>query len=220
MPLKWDQSWNPPVPTLGNILTGDQFAQAALVWITLSIRSHCVYHHIHYCRGWPGHCVEVCLSGEGKGWNKWPGIEATVGQAAGLIWKDGCNYESPEELAVWQVQCVNTALTVRKVHCPPSPQQSKTLSQVNIFNLSGSIQHLSTKEDMLAATNLYKWKVKLCGHDGLLCLTFFCICEHKLKESSLTAVFNFKFRKKQASQTINRNTSHSKCMFIMLWLLH
>lgn len=152
--LKRDQSWNPLVPTLCDILTGDQFAQAALVWITLSIRSHCVYHHIHYGRGWPGHCVEVCVSREGKGWNKWPGSEATVGQAAGLIWKDSCNYESPEELAVWRVQCVNTTLTVRKVHCPP--QQSKTLSQINIFNLSGSIQHLSTKEDVLAAANMYK----------------------------------------------------------------
>lgn len=117
--LKQDQSWNLLVPTLCNILTGDQFAQAALVWITLSIRSHCVYHHIHYCRGWPGHCVEVCLSGEEKGWNKWPGSKATVGQAAGLIWKDGCNYESPEELAVWQVQCVNTALTVKEGALPP-----------------------------------------------------------------------------------------------------
>lgn len=57
----------------------------------------------------------------------------------------------------------------------PSPQQSKTLSQINIFNLSGSIQHLSTKKHMLAVTNMYKWKVKLCGHDGLFCLTFFCI---------------------------------------------
>lgn len=167
MDLKPDQSCNWRVPTLGNILTGDQFAQAALVWITLSISSHRVYHHIHYCRGWPGHCVEVCLSGEGTGWNKWPGSEATLGQATGLIWKDSCNYESPEEPAVWQVRRVNTALTDRKVHCPCSPQQSGTRSQVNIFNLSRSIQHLSTKEDTLAATRQCKQKVKLCGHDGL-----------------------------------------------------
>lgn len=53
-----------------------------------------------------------------KGWNKWPGRQATVGQAAVLIWKDGCNYESPEEVAVWRVQCVNMVLTVRKVPCP------------------------------------------------------------------------------------------------------
>lgn len=33
-------------------------------------------------------------------------------------------------------------------------QQGKTQSQINIFNLSGSIQHLSTKEDMLAVTNM------------------------------------------------------------------
>lgn len=119
------------------MLTGDQFAQAALVWITLSIRSHCVYHHIHYCSSYPGHCVEVCLSGEGKGWNKWPGSEATVGQAAGLIWKDGCNYESLEEQAVWQVRCVNTALTVRKVHCPPPLLHNKVRHWVkSIFSIS------------------------------------------------------------------------------------
>lgn len=91
---------NLQVPTPGNILTGDQFAQAALVWITLSIRSHRVYHHMHYCRGWSDHCVEVCLSGGRRGWNKCPGSEATVGQSAGLIWKDSCNYESLEETLV------------------------------------------------------------------------------------------------------------------------
>lgn len=156
------------VPTLCNILTGDQLAQLGLVWITLYIRSCCVYHHIHYCRGSHGHCVEICFSGEAKRRK----YMATVGLAAGLIWKDCCNYESPEKLAVWQVQRVNTVLTVRKVPWPPPPQQSKTLSWINIFNLLGSIQHLSTKKVMLAGTNMYKLKVKLCGHDRFLCPIF------------------------------------------------
>lgn len=43
--------------------TGDQFAQPVLVWITLSIRSHCVYRHIHYSSG---HGAEVCLSGDNR----------------------------------------------------------------------------------------------------------------------------------------------------------
>lgn len=118
---------NLKVSTPGNILTGDQFAQAALVWITLSIRSHRVYHHMHYCRGWSDHCVEVCLSRGRKGWNKCPRSEATVGQSAGLIWKDSCNYESLEVTAVWQIQCANTRLTVRRVHYnPPHPPKNTT----------------------------------------------------------------------------------------------
>lgn len=97
MDLKAAPSCNRRVPTQGDLLAGDQFAQAALVWITLSISGHRVYHHVHYCRGRAGHCVEVCLSGEPMGWNKWPGSEATLGRAGRLIWEDSCNYESPEE---------------------------------------------------------------------------------------------------------------------------
>lgn len=65
---------------------------------------------------------------------------------------------------------------------PPSLLQSKTQSRINIFNLSGSIQHLSTKEDMLAETNMDKWIAKLCGHTGLFCRTYFYNDGHKLME--------------------------------------
>lgn len=153
------------------MLTGDQFAQPALVWITLSIRSHCVYHHIHYCRGWPAHCVEVCFSGERNRWNKWPGSEATVGQAAGLIWEDSCNYESPEELAVWQVQC----LTVRKVHCPPPPLHNKVRHWVrSIFSISQDQFSFWVQRKAC-----WLWPIYINEKSNLeamvcSCLTFFC----------------------------------------------
>lgn len=137
---------------------------------------------MHYCRGWSDHCVEVCLSRGRKGWNKCPGSEATVGQSAGLIWKDSCNYESLEETAVWQIQCANTTLTVRKVHYTPHPPvprhptKTPTHTHTNthtkrkmLGQYFQSVRINSASEDKgryVSQDRSGKIKVKHCCHDG------------------------------------------------------
>lgn len=128
---------NRQVPTQGNILAGDQFAQAALVWITLSISGQPVYHHVSYCGGRAGHRLEVLLSGDGAGWNKWPGSEATLGQARGLIWKDSSNYKSPEVQASPTCERPQTGRCTAPRAAPPR----KAGRGVDIFNLLRSILH-------------------------------------------------------------------------------
>lgn len=172
LPFKQGKDWNLLVPTQYNILSGDQFAQLGLVWITLSIRSHWVYHHIHYCRGYPDHCVEFCLSGEAQRWNIGPGNEATVGQAAGLIWKDCCNYESPEELALWQVQCVNMVLTVRKVPWPLSLNKVRHRVK-SIFSISQDQFSIWAQRKTCWLWPIWKHEKSNSAHDGFYVLRCF-----------------------------------------------
>lgn len=126
---------------------GTNLRSRPLVWITLSISSRPVYHRVDYCRGrGRPSCWGVCLSGEGAGWNKRPGSEATLGQAGGLIWKDSCNYESPE---VTGLRAESDVWTRRRqtgrCGAPALRGHARQGSGVNIFNLLGSMRHLRTK---------------------------------------------------------------------------